>query len=45
MQAKLLADADQAIDDRELARKGNENGRAIGRAMNGRAYAERDLKR
>ena len=39
-----MTDADQAVNDRELARKGSENGRAIGRAMNGRAYAERDFK-
>lgn len=41
-----MTDAGQAVDDRELAKKKKEMKMEgfIGWAMNGRAYAERDLK-
>lgn len=44
MQAELMTDADEAVNDREHERKGNENGRVIDGIVNGRAYAAKDLK-
>lgn len=40
MLIKFKGNEDQSIDDRALAGKGNENGRA----MNGTVYEDRDFK-